>query len=352
VIVLELPTTALLTLAFGLALAVTLAATPLARRLAMATAFYDHPEGYKEHAQSTPYLGGVAVMAGLFAATLAFAPDVGGLAPVLGCVLAVHLLGTVDDRHPLGVTVRVVAEVGIGVLLWATGWGWAVFDAEAANLVLTVGWVVGIINAFNLMDNLDGAAGTVACVSGAGTAVLASLEGHVSLAVLAIALSGACAGFLRYNLARPARIFLGDGGSVPIGLLLATTIMAVPAEGQLGWVLLLVGVPIIDTTLVVLSRTQRGISVLVGGRDHLSHRLLAGVRSERNVALALGAAQAVLCAVAVFLTALHGYGELHGAFALALLGVAAMMVLRSSPETATAGDNLAAPPLAHRESPA
>jgi UDP-GlcNAc:undecaprenyl-phosphate GlcNAc-1-phosphate transferase len=324
---LELPTAALVALAFAVAFAVTLGTTPLARRLAIATGFYDVPVGYKQHRQATPYLGGVAVMAGLFVATLSFAPDLGHLAPLLGCVLAIHLIGTLDDKFTLGVRVRIAAEAGVAIILWATGWGWEVFGSEIADLGLTIAWVLGIVNAFNLMDNLDGAASTVASVSAAGTALLAGLSGNATLAVLAIALSGACAGFLPHNLARPSRIFLGDGGSMPVGLVLAATVMALPAQGELGWVLLLVGIPIIDTTLVVMSRTRQGISVLTGGRDHLSHRLLAGVGSERSVALTLGASQAALCGVAVFLSELHGFGEAHGALALGLLTLAAVMVL-------------------------
>jgi UDP-GlcNAc:undecaprenyl-phosphate GlcNAc-1-phosphate transferase len=325
--VVELPTAVLATLAFALAFAVTLGATPLARRLAVATGFYDNPRGYKQHHRPTPYLGGVAVMAGLFTATLVLAPDLGYLAPLLGCVLGLHVIGTLDDRLNLAVSPRIAAEVLAAFVLWKAGWGWETFGNDAVDLGLTIVWVLGVVNAFNLMDNLDGASSTVACVSGAGTALLAALSGNATIAVVAIALSGACAGFLPHNLARPSRIFLGDGGSMPIGLVLAATVMTLPGQGELGWALLLVGLPIIDTTLVVMSRTGRGISILTGGRDHLSHRLLAGLRSERSVAAALAASQAALCGVAVFLTELHGFGALHGTLALGLLAVTAVMVL-------------------------
>jgi UDP-GlcNAc:undecaprenyl-phosphate GlcNAc-1-phosphate transferase len=117
---------------------------------------------------------------------------------------------------------------------------------------------------------------------------------------LALSLAGACAGFLPHNLARPSRIFLGDGGSTPIGFLLAAIVLMCPGN-EIGWpgVLAsapLVGVAIFDTTLVVVSRLRRRVTVLAGGRDHVTHRLHTKLGSERGVCLALAAAQALLIA--------------------------------------------------------
>src|SRR4051812_42117760 len=130
-------------------------------------------------------------------------------------------LGTLDDRFPVAPRWRVLAEIGAGCAVSAAGLGWSVFGSEALDLLLTVAWVVGLCNAFNLMDNLDGAAGTVAGISAAGVGTLALAHDDPALAAFAFALAGACAGFLPHNLARPARIFLGDGGSLPIGFLVA-----------------------------------------------------------------------------------------------------------------------------------
>ena len=195
-------------------------------------------------------------------------------------------LGTLDDRIGLGVTLRLIAQVATAVALWAVDLGWTMLPSEAANLMLTILWVVGITNAFNLMDNLDGAAGTVAAVCSAGAGALALIQGERASPVVAFAVTGACVGFLPYNLAKPAKIFLGDGGSMPLGLLVACTIMAVP-DGTLDWTLLfasapLAGLPILDTTLVVVSRHRRGAPILSGGRDHLTHRLLSwpGLRAS------------------------------------------------------------------------
>ncbi|MFL5907215.1 MAG: glycosyltransferase family 4 protein [Solirubrobacterales bacterium] len=286
------------------ALAVTLIATPIARRIAIGSSFFDHPAGYKEHLRPTPYLGGAAVMAGILAGTLIF-DAAADYKRMLAAALILCAIGTLDDRIQLGVTLRLIAQVATAVALWTVDLGWTMLHNPTADLVLTIIWVVGITNAFNLMDNQDGATGTVGAVCAAGIGTLALAQNAMPLALIAFSVCGACLGFLRYNLAKPAKIFLGDGGSMPIGLLVACMVMAIP-DGRLDWTLLfatapLVGLPILDTTLVVASRLRRGAPVLSGGRDHLTHRLLAVVGSERRVALILAAAQAALCGLSIAL---------------------------------------------------
>jgi UDP-GlcNAc:undecaprenyl-phosphate/decaprenyl-phosphate GlcNAc-1-phosphate transferase len=286
------------------AFAVTLLATPLARRIAVRTAFFDHPEGYKGHSRPTPYLGGVAVVAGVLAASLLF-DGFDAYKRLMAATVLVCALGTLDDRIQLGVTLRLIAQVATAVALWAVDLGWTMLHNPTADLALTIVWVVGITNAFNLMDNQDGATGSVGAVCGLGIGTLALMQGAVPLAVIAFAVAGACLGFLPFNLSKPARIFLGDGGSMPIGLLVACTIMAIP-DGRLDWTLLfavapLAGLPILDTTLVVASRLRRGAPVMSGGRDHLTHRLHAMVGSERMVAAILAGAQAALCGLSIAL---------------------------------------------------
>jgi UDP-GlcNAc:undecaprenyl-phosphate GlcNAc-1-phosphate transferase len=316
------------------AFAVTLLATPLARGIAVRTAFFDHPVGYKEHSRPTPYLGGIAVMAGVLAGTLIFdaAADYKRL---LVAALALSAVGTLDDRIQLGVTLRLIVQVSTAIALWSVDLGWTMSHNPTADLLLTIVWVVGITNAFNLMDNQDGAAGTVGAICSAGIGTLALIQGAVPLAIIAFSVTGACLGFLRYNLAKPARIFLGDGGSMPVGLLVACTIMAIP-DGQLDWTLLfatapLAGLPILDTTLVVVSRFRRRAQVLSGGRDHLTHRLLAMVGSERKVAVILAVAQAALCGLSIALFQLDQTTVVAVAAAYLAVGAAIIMLL----ETAT-----------------
>ena len=189
------------------------------------------------------------------------------LSPIVACTCALWALGTVDDRRGLAAWPRVAAECVAAIVLWSTGLGWDVFPGGAADLALTIVWVVGLVNAFNLIDNMDGAAATLAAVTSVAIGVLALIEGDVPLAILMFGLAGACLGFLPYNLASPARIFLGDGGSLPIGFVVAAALMALPMAPELGLehvlvAVLLAGVPVLDTTLVTVSRRRAGISLL------------------------------------------------------------------------------------------
>jgi UDP-GlcNAc:undecaprenyl-phosphate/decaprenyl-phosphate GlcNAc-1-phosphate transferase len=194
--------------------------------------------------------------------------------------------------------------MGGATLLWADGLGWSIFSSDVANLILTNLWVVGLINAMNLLDLMDGVAGTVASVSAAGVGVLAGIEGDAALAVLAFALAGGCAGFLGHNLRSPARIYLGDCGTMAIGFALAGMIAGLPLEARAGWIVLLgaiplFGVPLFDVALRVVLRTRRGISLLTGGPDSVANWLEAQLGSPRRVAFALGVAQGALCALAI-----------------------------------------------------
>jgi len=236
----------------------------------------------------------------------------------LGAV-GLSAVGTVDDRVGVGPLLRVVAELAAAVALWNADLGWSVFHSAAANLVLTLLWVVGLVNAFNLMDNIDGATGIMGMVCAGGGAGVALLDHNVLLAAFALALSGACAGFLPYNLSGPSRVFLGDGGSMPIGFVAAAAIMAAPAHVGISATAVLVaaplvGLPILDTTLVTVSRLRRGVPVMTGGRDHITHRLLRSLGSARTTALVLGLAQAVLCGLGLVL-----FGATHTTIMLAAM---------------------------------
>ena len=289
--------------AAGSSVAIALLLTPLAIRVARRVGFFDVPVGYKAHQQPTPYLGGAALLCALCGAVLAFAGDLGRSGPLVLGALVLWVLGTIDDRFNLNPVVRVVVEAGVAVGAWSAGIGWSVLPNDAANLALTVAWIVGVLNAFNLMDNMDGAAPTVAAVCASAIGVVALFADDISIAVFALAVAGACAAFLRFNLTNPARIFLGDGGSMPIGFVIATCAM-VAAEQRgdgltaLTAAVLLVALPVIDTGLVVVSRTRRHVPVLKGNRDHITHRIAARIGSPRAVAACLAVLQAAFCGIA------------------------------------------------------
>jgi len=151
---------------------------------------------------------------------------------------------------------------------------------------------------------------------------------------LAFGLVGACVGFLRFNLARPAQIFLGDGGSMPIGFVVAGMAIAAPPVSQLGAgavlaAALLVGLVILDTTLVVISRRRRGVTLLTGGRDHLTHRLLGIVGSPQRVAATLAIAQLSLCSIALSAAGMGRVALLWIAAAVVIAGIATIAALEA-----------------------
>ena len=293
-----------LLIGFAVAALVVYATTPYAIVVADRLRFYDKPDGYKGHARPTPYLGGAAVMMGFVSAMILTAGDWSKTVPLVGGVALLWTVGTIDDRRTVSPAVRVVIEIFLAAVIWAAGLGWNLHLGGAVDLTLTCVWVVGVINAFNLFDNMDGAASTMALVVSGGAALIGIVRGNVWLAVGAASLGGACLGFLPRNLSRPARIFLGDGGSMPLGFATAVLVMAAASTSPVAWqsllvALLLVGIPALDTSLVIVSRRRRGVSVLTGGRDHLTHRARRFLPSARAVALALGAVQAVVSVVAV-----------------------------------------------------
>lgn len=283
------------------------AATPLAIRVAELTSFYDRPVGYKGHSRPTPYLGGAAVMGGFTLVALAILVATGDFrrtVPLLGGVILMWGVGTADDRRSISPALRVAFELTLAVGLWALHLGWGLGLGSGIDLLVTAVWVVGVINAFNLFDNMDGAASTMALVVAGAVAALGIARGDAWLTVTGAGLGGACLGFLPHNLASPARIFLGDGGSMPIGFAVASLVMigasgAVPEWQALTIGVMLVGIPALDTALVVVSRRRRGIPILTGGRDHLTHRARRRLRTARAVAVTLGAMQAMLAALAI-----------------------------------------------------
>jgi UDP-GlcNAc:undecaprenyl-phosphate GlcNAc-1-phosphate transferase len=332
-----------LVLSLLLASSVVYVATPVAIAIADRLKFYDKPLGYKAHARPTPYLGGAAVMVGFAVAILLAAGEWAKTGPVVGAAAILWLVGTVDDRRTVSPWLRVAVELAIAWFVWRSGLGWSLHMGGAVDLAVTAIWLVGVINAFNLFDNMDGAASTMALVVCAGATVLGVVGEDAWLAVGAASLGGACLGFLPRNLSLPARIFLGDGGSMPVGFVVAVLVMVAATNSAPGWqslpvALLLVGLPVLDTTLVIVSRRRRGVPVLAGGKDHLTHRTHRFLPGARAVALGLGGVQAVVSVVAVLAT--QGGSSFvvvaAAAYAIAALCAIAALETRSpvGPETA------------------
>ncbi len=240
-----------------------------------------------------PLLGGAAMYGAFLVALLAFS-DVLNLPQLLGILIAataVSLLGIWDDRRRLGPMVKLAGQMGAAAFLAGSGTQVLLFADPLPNYVITIIWTVGITNSLNLLDNMDGLSGGVAAVASAVFLVLAILHGQYLVAILSAALLGACLGFLRYNF-NPASIFMGDGGSLFLGFILAAVGVRLRFPGQptmITWMVpvLVLGVPLFDTLLVVVSRLRRGLNPLTTpGRDHLSHRLVAlGMTQRQSVLL-------------------------------------------------------------------
>lgn len=322
-------------------------ATPYAIVLADRLQFYDKPFGYKAHALPTPYLGGAPVMAGFVTAVLLAAGSWHKTAPLIAGVASLWFVGTIDDRRTVSPLLRVLLELALAAVVWAAGLGWSLHMGGAVDLGTTCLWILAVVNAFNLFDNMDGAASTMALVVSGGAALIGIVHGDAWLAVGAASLGGACLGFLPRNLCLPARIFLGDGGSMPIGFAVAVLIMSAATTSVPGWqalpvALLLVGLPALDTALVIVSRRRRGAPVLAGGKDHLTHRTRRLLPSARAVAVGLGSVQAVFCVVALLAT--EG-GSSFVVVAAALYGIA-MLAAVVAFESRTAYEAVDSPPAA------
>ena len=289
-------------LAFCVPLAATLMLTPLAARLAHRFDVLDHPVDHKTHRETTPYLGGLAVAIGLLLVA-AFAGGASGeLMTVLLGALVLAGVGLVDDVRGLSPLIRLAFEVVAALALWTVGIRAGVLDTPWVDLPITVLWVVAVTNAMNFIDNMDGLAASVAVASTFGVAAIAASNGDYLVASFALAVAGACLGFLRYN-APPARIFLGDAGSMLLGFLIAalTLKLDLPVGAALPRALstvLLAAVPLFDLTLVVVARVRGHRPVYKGGADHVSHRLLAAGLSTWWVLLIAAGAQAACSALA------------------------------------------------------
>jgi UDP-GlcNAc:undecaprenyl-phosphate GlcNAc-1-phosphate transferase len=161
--------------------------------------------------------------------------------------------------------------------MWAAGIKVQLFHGNWIDLVLTVIWITGVTNAFNLLDNMDGLSAGIAAIAAGFFFVIAAINGQIAVAALSIALAGCALGFLRHNF-HPARIYMGDAGSLFLGFLLAVIGLKLKFQGPTRVTfmvpLLVLGAAIFDTTLVTITRLIHRRSPFAGGRDHLSHRLV------------------------------------------------------------------------------
>jgi UDP-GlcNAc:undecaprenyl-phosphate GlcNAc-1-phosphate transferase len=281
-------------LIFLTALTFSILGTPVARRLALHAGVVDAPSARKIHGTPVPLLGGAAIYAA-FVLALIVLGDQFYIRELVGILLGatlVSLFGLADDRWGLHAYLKLGGQILAGVVLILGGAQVQLFAQPWLNWALTLLWVVGITNALNLLDNMDGLSGGVTTVAAAFFLLLAAMgrPPQVLVGAMAAALVGACIGFLRYNL-NPATIFMGDTGSLFLGFLLAALGIKLrfPSnEPRITWLVpvCVLALPIFDTALVTVSRLRRGLNPLTAaGTDHLSHRLVALGLTRREAVL-------------------------------------------------------------------
>ena len=332
-------------LAFVLAAAITAYVTPLTIQIAHAFRITDTPDGrLKKHKNPTPYLGGLAVATGFVIVfgllSTSESMDEASLGILAGGFMML-MLGLYDDLVNLRPSVKFLGQLLAIVALQKAGVGIRIAALnDWGNLALSVLWVTGITNAFNIIDVMDGLATGTAAIAALFLFLIAALTGgDTSIPFMAIVLAGALAGFLRFNVT-PARIFLGDTGSLFIGFLMGALSMLVSYSGQNHWAIVtpvvLLAVPIFDTGFVALHRARKGIPFFRGSPDHFALRLAHSGLGVRRTVLAAWRVTALLGVVALGLVFGPGWlvPWLLGASGLAALTAFVLLSRLPTPEAA------------------
>lgn len=296
-------------LIFASALVMAIGGTPLVRRLALRLGIIDQPNARKVHIDPIPLLGGVAIYGSFIAAVILFGNRfrINELVSILVGASLVSFMGVWDDRRGMSPLLKLAGQFLAASILVATGVTVASFPWQPLNLAITLLWVVTITNAMNLLDNMDGLSGGIGATAAIFFLLLAVMNSQYLVGALSAALVGACLGFLVYNF-NPARIFMGDAGSLFLGFVLAGTAIKLRFPGQMqivSWMVpvLILGVPLFDTGLVIVSRLRRGLNPLTTpGKDHLSHRLVALGHTPREAVLICYLVSAGLGVLAIFVT--------------------------------------------------
>jgi len=288
-------------ISFGSSLVLSLLFIPLVRRLSFRWGRISQPRDDRWHRKPTPTLGGIGIFAG-FALGILVSLLIGhgwehmrwGI--LLGSGL-VFCLGLYDDLKPMSPSAKLVGQILAATLMISLGYTSTFFSpripntivAQIPNILLTYVWLIGITNAINLLDNMDGLAAGISLITAIFLSYFFWHAGNLSLLGMSLALAGSVLGFLIFNFP-PASIFMGDSGSLFLGFTLA--LLAIAQQQQASDVFAVLGVPtllfmlpILDTTLVTVTRLLRGQSPAQGGRDHASHRLIAFGLSERQALL-------------------------------------------------------------------
>lgn len=295
--------------AFVIALIVTYICTPLVRTLAVKIGAIDAPDARKVHQVSIPRLGGLAIYIGYMVSLLYSVKDISSVKGLLiGSVILVAV-GIWDDVKQIGPKTKLLGQIVAALML-------PIFDnaihfisigdhmlyLEYLSIPLTVFWIVGFTNIVNLIDGLDGLAAGISLIACIAICIVTLQMGQVDLACITLALAGAACGFLRYNF-NPAKIFMGDTGSMLLGYTMAaiSVMGSVKTAATVGLVVpvIVLGLPILDTLFAIVRRRINGRPVFQPDKGHLHHRLLAMGLTQKQAVLLMYAVTAVLGCVSI-----------------------------------------------------
>ncbi|MCK5160618.1 MAG: undecaprenyl/decaprenyl-phosphate alpha-N-acetylglucosaminyl 1-phosphate transferase [Candidatus Aureabacteria bacterium] len=319
---------------FLIAAGISFVLTPLVKKIAAVKGIYDRPGHRKVHATKMPTMGGVAMYLAFMSAMFAsffFAPDemrdfsVKYIGLYLGAMIIVGL-GVYDDVKGMNAKFKLVVQILVAAILIVCGYGieeitnpvGGTLHVGFFGLLFTVIWIVGLINAINFLDGLDGLASGITAIIAFFLFLAALKQDNVVTAFLAAALVGSCIGFLPFNFS-PAKIFMGNAGSMFLGLVLAT--IALEGFNKSRTIIALIvpiialGIPIIDVTLAVLRRLMRGLHIFHADKEHIHHQLLIDRKSHSKVVLSM---YFLCCCFGLIALSFTG---IRGIFAIAALGL-------------------------------
>src|SRR5467141_5209414 len=317
------------------------------RALALRVGMVDLPGPRKVHLKPIPLLGGLAMYGGVMLAII-FAFDGAAREQSVGIVTGATLVASVgflDDRGWLHHQIKLFVGMPLAAcILLASGIHARAFEllvpgraGYVLDAALTIFWVVAVTASFSILDHMDGLCAGVAATASFFFALVAFLNGQVVVSTLAAAVLGAAAGFLRWNF-KPAKIFMGDGGAMFLGFLMATLALKlrpVMAGGpKAAWLvpIFILGATIFDTTLISISRSRRGfIPFTTPGKDHAAHRLSNLFNGQRSAVLVLYALGAVSGLLAVAISRLPAFSAYAVAVVAGIAGLAAVALLELAP---------------------
>lgn len=317
--------------------------TPFVKRQAVRIGAFDHPdEARRVHQSPMPRLGGVAIFAAIalsWSGLALFDPSFLSIGKLFLAAMPIFLLGVVDDLRGVSERFKLIVPACCAVLLYA--WGWRVTGLSLLpeiafgvpswlGLILTVLWLVGLTNAFNLIDGLDGLAVGIAALATAALWACAMIAGQREILMVSAVLLGALLGFLPHNF-NPAKIFLGDSGSLFLGFVIAALTLRVPAQpaGVVSIIApVILGLPLVEAFVTLLRRWIAGQPLLPGDRGHFHHKLLELGLSQRQAVWRLYAAGFVFAASGVLLL---NAGRWLTLSALLLIGIGIVLAVRWLP---------------------